>query len=73
MKPEEKERKFITPERIKGLQESIMWLDDYKTPEDEHHFVGLNKNTELSIPTQYLNELGRINKRREELIKLLLK
>lgn len=67
----DKPRKHITPERVRNLHESTNWLDWYETPEGEQHFVGLNINTEFAIPTQHLNELGRINKRRKELIKLL--
>lgn len=37
---------YLTIERVKILQESVGFLDDYETPSDEIHHIGPNINTE---------------------------
>lgn len=68
-----KNRKFITIERVKSLHESINWLDDYETIDGEIHHIGANINTMDVNYTKLLNELGNINIRKKEIIKLLTK
>jgi len=65
-------KRYITIERIKILQEGFGFLDQYITPPDgEIHHIGPNINTEDVNNTNLLRELGDINKRREEIIKKL--
>ncbi len=63
---------FISIEKIQALHNSLDWLHRYEPQKDTYEFVGLNINTEQAIPTEWLQELGRINKRRFELINLLM-
>lgn len=64
-------KRYITIERIKILQDSINFLDNYITPDNEIHYIGPNINTEDVNNTDLLRELGNINKRRKEIIKKL--
>ena len=65
-------KSYLTLERVKQLQESIGFLNDYKTPSDEIHHVGPNINTMNVEETKLLRELGEINIRREQIIKHLM-
>lgn len=65
-------KKCIEIERLRRLQTSIGFLDSYKTPVDEVHHIGANINTENVKKTKLLRELGRINLRREVIIKSLM-
>lgn len=64
------ERKHIPLEKITILEDAIGWLSDYKTPNEAK--VARNK-FELDVEnTLLLDEIGRLNLRREKLIKKLL-
>lgn len=64
------ERKHIPLEKISILEESIGWLSDYKTPNEAK--VARNK-FELDVDnTRILDEIGRLNLKRERLINELL-
>ena len=65
------ERKYLTKEQIITLQESVGFLDNYITPDNEVHHVGPNVNTEDMKETLLLRELGEINLRRIQIIKQL--
>jgi hypothetical protein len=63
---------FLSLEKIKNLQNVIGFLDNYKTPSNEMHHIGPNINTENVEETKLLRELGKINVRREQIIKKLM-
>lgn len=66
-------KEYLTIEKVKALQESIGFLDSYKTPEDETvHHIGPNINTEDVAETKLLRELGEINKRRQTIIETIM-
>jgi len=65
-------KKFIDIDRIKRLQELINFLDSYKTSDTERHHIGPNINTENVRETKLLNELGRLNVRRDQIIEELM-
>lgn len=66
------DKAYITLERVKILQDSIGFLNDYKKPEIQTHHIGPNINTEDVRATRLLRELGEINSRREQIIKQLM-
>lgn len=68
----DKKRKYITHDRIKRLEDSISFISNYEMPEDEYHFIGVNINTENVKLTKALQEISRINKRKKELLSILL-
>lgn len=63
--------KYLPLKKAKALEESIGWLSNYTTPEDEEHMIGESLEQKDEISTTLLHELGRINLKRQELIKLL--
>lgn len=65
------ESKFITVDRLKSLQESIGFLDTYKKSSNETHWIKNEDESEDVERTILLSELGDLNSRRDELIKLL--
>jgi hypothetical protein len=66
-------RKYITPKRMKELQEAINFLDEYVPDEVFIHHVGESLEQEDVELTSLLRELGLINNRRKEIISLLTK
>lgn len=73
---EQKENeKYLSEERLKSLQESIAFLDNYIITKGEFDFITVgNSKTELHLgKTQALSMLGSINSQRKELIDILLK
>jgi hypothetical protein len=72
-----KVKKFISVARLGKLEDYSGFLKNYQTVEGQEHFVG-NSLTEVEAGvfdherTQQLRELGEINKRQEQLIKLLI-
>ncbi len=63
---------FLPIEKVKQLQDSIGFLNDYKETPDEIDHIGPNINTEDVKQTELLRELGKINARRDEIIKALI-
>lgn len=68
----EKQKFYLPLERLQKLQESVGFLDSYKTNPNEIHHIGPNINTENMTETNLLRELGKLNVRREEIIKQLM-
>ena len=66
------DKAYLTLERVKSLQDSIGFLNDYRKHELHTHHIGPNINTEDVRATRLLRELGEINSRREEIIKQLM-
>jgi hypothetical protein len=69
------DKKYLTIEKIKSLQNSIGFLDNYKLPINEEHFIYDEKeggNFVNGKQSQMLNKLSDINSEREELIKWLM-
>jgi len=64
-------RKYITLKTMKSWQESIAFLDNYEPIEGQIDHVGPDINSIIVGPTKLLEELGRINKRRKEIIEKL--
>ena len=64
------ETKFIEEQKIKSLQDSIGFLDNYLPKEGEKHIVGDSTDEEKCnmVKTQLLLQLGEINKFRDYLI-----
>lgn len=69
----EKIKKHLTLDKIQQLENSIGFLSNYKTPDNEEHHIGFNINCVDVKETNLLIELGRINKRREQIISELMK
>ena len=66
--------KHLSEQRIKSLQDSIGFLNDYMGDDKEVHFVKSDKDGEIHIgKTQALAMLAMANKTRAELIETLLK
>ena len=66
-------KKFFLPiEKVQKLQESVGWLDNYEPTIDEIHHIGPNINTENTIQTNLLTELGRLNSRKKFIINELM-
>jgi hypothetical protein len=63
---------YIPIDRLQRLQKSIKYLDTYLIPENKIHHIGPNINTINVKETKLLNELGKINKRRENIISELM-
>jgi len=69
----EKPLKHLSVEKIKALQDSIGFLDNYQGDDKEIHFVK-DENGEIHIgKTQALAMLAAANKTRAHLIEELLK
>lgn len=64
--------KFISEERLKQLEESISFLQNYVGSENETHTVGESLTEPNEEKTRLLRELGETNARRLEIIKQLL-
>jgi hypothetical protein len=62
------EEKFICLKEIHYLQDSIGWLDEYQPRKNENHRITNNKFEKDEENTKLLLELGKINKKRNELI-----
>ena len=62
----------MTIDRVKRLQNSIGWLDNYETPVDEIHHIGPNINTINVKESKLLRELGKINTRKKIIINELM-
>lgn len=64
--------KHIEKNRVEKLQEFIAFLDNYKTPTNAFHEIRINgeRNTYY---TDLFFELGKINLRRDEIIKEITK
>lgn len=69
------DEKYLSEERLKLLQDSIKFLDNYiKTPNEFDFITRGNDKTELHLgKTQSLSMLGFINEQRKLLIEILLK
>ena len=65
------ERKFITEEKLKQLQEAGSFLEIYEHNDDIELQVGPNINTVNVEETNLLYELGKLNKRRKQIIEKL--
>jgi hypothetical protein len=64
---------FLSKQRANSLQESISFLSSYKGPEEgvQHQIGSSNKIEDRDEKfSELLEELGKINKRREEIINL---
>lgn len=68
----EEEIRHLTISKVQQLQNSINFLNNYITPNDTIDHIGSNKNCEDVYETNLLRELGRINKRRTDIINLLM-
>lgn len=71
----EQTKKFITVEKLKALQYSINFLDNYKNDNTEQRFVLNIANDYNSIDearTMLLKRLGELNAERESIINKLL-
>ena len=70
-----KELQFISHKKAKLLEDSIGFLSNYSGPDDnEIHVVGNSlKEEDRNIQmTELLLELGKINKRRKEILDLFI-
>lgn len=65
-------KKHIDIERLRRLEKSIGFLSVYKTPDDEVHHIGPNNETEDIELTKLFKELGEINIRRDEIIRIIM-
>lgn len=64
---------FISIEKARSLEESIMWLSNYTGPEEGvSHKVARNIYEKDVERTKLLLELGKINTRRQEIINELM-
>lgn len=63
---------YITLPKIRALQESISWLDNYQPKENEEHYIGESLDSIDTDSTDLLRELGEINQRRVEIVKILV-
>lgn len=68
----DKQQRFLTKEKVQKLHKSTDFLNTYVTPDDFIDHIGPNINTENVYDTKLLRELGRINKRRLEIINQLM-
>lgn len=69
------ESKFISIKKLITLQEAIGFLDDYKTPTQEHFITTEPFNGTSSVDgkkSKLLGRLGIINVEREEIINQIL-
>lgn len=66
------EKKFITPQNIRALHESIGFLNNYTGTPGEAHHVGPDIHTVMPASTELLEELAQVNTRRNEIIELLM-
>lgn len=64
-------KRFISLERAKQLEESIGFLSSYVPVEGEIHHIGPNIDEIDEENTKLLLELGKLNKRRVEIIAAL--
>lgn len=68
--------KFISPKKLKTLQEAIAFLDNYKTPMGEEHLITTEPVDGIASvdgkKTRLLSRLGEINVEREDIINQLL-
>jgi len=64
------EKNFISVQRANILEEGCNWLTNYIGSEDSNieHIVGNSINDEDKEMTELLIELGKINKRKKEII-----
>lgn len=68
-----KEIKYLPLKKLKLLEEGFGWLSNYLPCEDEIHQVGENVDEKDIINTELLIELGKLNKRRIEILEKFMK
>ena len=66
------ERRSISLSRAIHLEDSINWLSTI-LPQDYEMFITNDNNVELIEETKLLNELALLNKKRKEILDLLVK
>ncbi len=65
--------KFLSLQKVQNLQTSISFLETYDGPgPDEIHHIGPSLESKDEALTDAFRELGEINKRRTELINLIM-
>lgn len=64
---------FLPIKKVIVLHEIMSFLDTYMPIEGEVHHIGSDLDSVDVENTKLLNELGELNKRRKEVIELLMK
>lgn len=66
------EKKFLTLERVRKLEETIGFLTHYRPTEGEVHVIGTSLEEVDEKHTRLLKRLGELNVEREKILKELM-